>query len=45
ECLLSDSRITRVDNFEFSVNGDELVCNFYVYSIYGEFTITKEATI
>lgn len=44
ECLLSDSRITNVDNFEFSVNGDELICNFYVYSIYGEITISKEVT-
>ncbi len=45
ECLLSDSRITNVDNFEFSVNGDELICNFYVYSIYGEITISKEVNI
>lgn len=42
ECLLEDNRITNVDNFEFSVSGDELTCNFYVYSIYGEITISKE---
>jgi hypothetical protein len=45
ECLLQDERITSVDNFIFTVTGDEMLCTFNVRSIYGETTITKEVTI
>ncbi|MDD2402355.1 MAG: DUF2634 domain-containing protein [Clostridia bacterium] len=45
DCLLQDERITSVDNFEFVVTGDELLCTFNVASIYGEITITKEVNI
>ena len=42
ECLLQDDRIESVDNFDFVVNGDQILCTFDVTSIYGEITITKE---
>lgn len=42
ECLLQDSRITSVDNFDFVITGDEMLCTFDVTSIYGEITITME---
>lgn len=42
ECLLRDDRIERVDNFKFSITGNEILCTFDVTSIYGEITITKE---
>ncbi|MBE5966408.1 MAG: DUF2634 domain-containing protein [Lachnospiraceae bacterium] len=42
ECLLQDERIKRVDNFQFSVSDDEMLCTFDVASIYGNTTITKE---
>ena len=44
ECLLQDERIQSVDNFAYTVNGDEMLCTFDVVSIYGEFTITKEVS-
>ncbi len=42
ECLLRDDRIKCIDHFEFTVTGDEILCTFDVFSIYGEITITKE---
>ncbi len=42
ECLLQDERISNVDNFVFTVTGDEVLCTFDVTSTYGELTITKE---
>lgn len=45
ECLLQDERITKVDNFNFVVTGDEMFCTFDVVSIYGEITISKEVNI
>lgn len=42
ECLLRDSRIESVDNFNFTVNGDKISCTFDVTSIYGEVSVTKE---
>lgn len=45
ECLLQDERITSVDNFNFVVTGDEMICTFDVTSIYGEITISKEVNI
>jgi len=45
ECLLQDERITSVDNFNFLITGDEMLCTFNVTSIYGEITITKEVNV
>ncbi|MDF3001378.1 MAG: Phage-like element protein XkdS [Bacillota bacterium] len=45
ECLLRDDRIESVDNFNFSVTGDQILCTFDVISIYGEITITKEVNL
>ena len=45
ECLLQDERITSVDNFRFEINGDEMICNFDVISIFGELNITQEVSI
>jgi len=45
ECLLQDERIQSVDNFVYSVSGDEMLCMFDVVSIYGEITITKEVNV
>lgn len=42
ECLLQDDRIISVDNFKYTLTGDEMVCTFDVTCIYGEITITKE---
>ena len=42
ECLLQDERIESVDNFNFTVTGDQILCSFDVVSINGEITITKE---
>ncbi|QOX63667.1 DUF2634 domain-containing protein [Anoxybacterium hadale] len=45
ECLLRDDRIESVDDFNFAVTGDQLLCTFNVVSIYGEITITKEVNL
>lgn len=45
ECLQHDERITSVDNFNFVVTGDEMLCTFDVTSIYGEIIINKEVNI
>jgi hypothetical protein len=45
ECLFQDERITSVDNFVFTVTGDEMLCAFDVVSVYGETTITKEVNV
>ena len=45
ECLLTDERIEKVENFAFDTNGDSIVCSFDVTSIYGQSTIKKEVTI
>lgn len=45
ECLMKDSRILNVDNFIFTVKGDELLCEFNVSSIYGEIDISKGVNI
>lgn len=42
ECLLQDERINSVENFQFNITGDEILCTFDVSSIYGDLTITKE---
>lgn len=42
ECLLQDDRIESVDNFQFTVSGDQILCTFDVANIFGEITITKE---
>lgn len=45
ECLLEDERVKEVNNFEFIQDGESLICSFYVISIYGEISITKEVDI
>ena len=45
ECLLEDERIQSVDNFNFVVTGDEMLCTFDVESIYGDLTVSKEVNI
>lgn len=42
ECLLQDERVTAVDNFIFTVEGDSILCIFNVSSIYGDVTIEQE---
>ena len=44
DCLLEDERITSVDNFQFTDNGDSLFCTFDVTSIYGSLTVSREVT-
>lgn len=36
EALLWDSRITSVDNFEFSSEKDKIICYFVVHTIFGD---------
>jgi hypothetical protein len=45
DCLLQDNRITSVENFKFTITGDEVLCAFDVVSIYGEIEITKEVNV
>ena len=45
ECLMKDDRIMSIDNFRFTVTGNELLCEFNVNSIYGELDISKGVTI
>lgn len=45
ECLLEDERIEEVNNFEFTQDGDSLICSFNIFSIYGGISITKEVDI
>lgn len=42
ECLLQDERINSVENFQFNITEDEILCTFDIISIYGDLTITKE---
>jgi len=42
ECLLRDERITEVDNFRFTIAGDEMLCVFDVHSVYGVLELQKE---
>lgn len=45
ECLLQDERIIDVNNFNYEINGDEMICTFDVTSIYGNLIITKEVYV
>lgn len=45
ECLLQDERVTGIDNFQCTIIGDSLLCNFDVTSIYGNTTIMKEVNV
>lgn len=45
ECLLTDDRITGVDNFTFSVDDDEMLCMFDVENIYKTISISKVVTV
>ena len=42
ECLMKDDRIKSVDNFQFEVKDDEMLCTFDVVSIYGELFMSWE---
>lgn len=45
ECLLKDSRIKAVEDFEFRIEGEILYCKFKVYSIFGTLNVFKEVNI
>jgi len=45
ECLLRDDRIISVDNFQFEINGDEIICTFDVHSIYGDLTASQVVNV
>ena len=42
EALIQDDRINNVDNFIFNYDGDNVLIEFIVFSIYGEFSMEKE---
>ncbi|AJA42675.1 xkdS-like protein (endogenous virus) [Clostridium phage phiCT9441A] len=42
EALIQDDRINNIDNFIFNYDGDNVLMEFIVFSIYGEFSIKKE---
>lgn len=45
ECLLTDDRITGVGNFQFAVDGDEMLCTFDVESVYKTVSMSKAVTV
>lgn len=45
ECLLTDDRVTGVVNFQFAVDGDEMLCTFDVESIYKTISMSKAVTV
>lgn len=45
DCLLTDDRITGVDNFTFSVDGDEMLCTFDVENIYKKLSTSKAVMV
>lgn len=45
ECLLTDDRITGVDNFAFSADGDEMLCTFDVENIYKTVSTSKAVMV
>lgn len=45
ECLLTDDRITGVDNFVFSADGDKMLCTFDVENIYKTMSMSKEVAV
>lgn len=44
ECLLTDDRISNVENFAFTIQEDSILCTFDVVSIYGTNTYSKEVS-
>lgn len=42
EALLQDDRITDVQNITFQTQGDSMLVEFTVVSVFGNFTMTKE---
>ncbi|BDR86141.1 DUF2634 domain-containing protein [Clostridium tetani] len=42
EALVQDDRVNNVDNFIFNYDSDNVLIEFIVFSIYGEFSIKKE---
>lgn len=45
ECLLQDERITDATNFKFESKGDSLLCTFDVFTVFGDFTASREVSI
>lgn len=45
ECLLTDDRVTGVDNFAFSADGDKMLCTFDVENIYKTMSMSKEVAV
>lgn len=45
ECLLLDSRIEAVEDFEFETEEDRLICSFNVISIYGNLSLRQGVNI
>lgn len=45
ECLLTDDRITGVNNFAFSVDSDEMLCTFDVENVYKTMSMNKAVTV
>ncbi|MBU5486462.1 DUF2634 domain-containing protein [Clostridium sp. MSJ-11] len=42
EALIQDERINNIDNFIFKYDKDGVIVDFTVFSIYGDFEVTKE---
>lgn len=45
ECLIKNETITSIENFQYTISGDSILCAFNVISIYGELLITKEVNV
>ena len=45
EALLQDSRITSVENFEFTHKKNKVFCTFKVFTIYGEIEAEKAVNV
>jgi Protein of unknown function (DUF2634). len=45
DCLSIDNRIINVDDFGFETNGNKIVCNFTVNSVFGEISIREGVVI
>lgn len=45
ECLLLDSRIEAVEDFEIKTEKDKLICSFNVISIYGNLSLSQGVNI
>lgn len=45
ECLIQNEKIQAVDNFNFTITNDNILCVFDVSSIYGKIQVSKEVNI